>query len=277
MSSSEAGALIGGRSDRAFGHASGRNPIPTPIIAGIASLLLGLLIGGCGFRPLYKPMPEAAAPGDRAVAGDLASISVSTIPDRSGQQLRNRLQDKLHLPGAGGTPGRYVLHVALGEFQQPLAVRQTGLATRANLYVNATYSMVESATGSAVLNGSSVGIASYDLLDADFATLTAINDARTRVIERLAEDIRNKLAVHFSTAPAVAAAPVPGQPSAVGASPAQPPVVLVPSPATDPTIASPAGTPIDLPPPTSGFGDPPGGRSTPVGPSSTRPSSGGLP
>jgi LPS-assembly lipoprotein len=277
MSSSETGPLPGGRPDQAPRQASSRGPLPACLIAGIALLSLALSIGGCGFRPLYKPLPETAAPGDRAVADDLASVSISTIPDRSGQQLRNRLQDKLHLPGAGGAPGRYVLHVALGEYQQPLAVRQTGLATRANLYVNATYTMVESTTGSAVLNGSSVGIASYDLLDADFATLTAINDARTRVIERLAEDIRNKLAVHFSTAPAVAAATAPGQPAAGDAAPAQPPVVLVPSPATAPTIASPAGTPIDLPPPTSGFGDPPGGRSTPVGPPTTRPSSGGLP
>jgi LPS-assembly lipoprotein len=222
-------------------------------------------------------LPANATSADRAVASDLASVSIAPIADRQGQELRNRLQSKLHLPGAGGSPGRYVLHVALGEYQQSLAVRQTGLATRANLYMNANYTMVESATGGAVLTGSSVGIASYDLLDQDFATITAINDARTRVIERLAEDLRNKLAVHFSTAPAVAAAPAAGQPPTAGAPPAQPPVVLVPSPATEPTIASPAGTPIDLPQATSGFGDQPGATSTPVGPPAARPGSGGLP
>ncbi len=228
------------------------------LVLGIAGgLAVGL--GGCGFRPLYKLLPADAAPADRAVTADLASINVATIPNRQGQDLRNRLQDMLHMPGAGGSPGKYVLYVGLGEFQQSLAVRQTGLATRANLYMNATYNMVDTTTGGSVLTGSSVGIASYDLLDQDFATLTAINDARTRVIDRIADNIRNRLAVHFSSGPAVAAVPAAVQPSpAVPAatSPAQPPptppgtppVVLVPSPATEPTIASPAGTPIDLPP-----------------------------
>ena len=243
--------------------------------------LLPVGLAGCGFRPLYKPPAADASPADRAVADDLASISVATIPNRQGQELRNRLQDMLQMPGSGGSSGKYVLYVGLGEFQQSLAVRLTGLATRANLYMNATYNMVDSATGGSVLTGSSVGIASYDLLDQDFATLTAINDARSRVIERLADNIRNRLAVHFSTAPAVAAAPaaVPPPPGST------PPVVLVPSPATEPTIASPAGTPMDLPPRDSSLGNPTlggpitGGPATtaPIGPAGSRTSTGGTP
>ncbi len=227
---------------------------------------LALIAGGCGFRPLYAPLPTDAPADARAVADDLASVRVATIPDRQGQELRNRLQGLLHMPGTAGSPGKYVLNIGLSEFQQPLAVRQTGLATRTNLYMSAGYNLVDSATGGAVLSGSSVATASYDLLDQDFATLTAINDARTRTLERIAGDIRNKLAVHFSTTPAGGAAPT-GQPPAP-ATPAQPPAVLVPSPATDPTIASPAGTPIDLLPP---------GAPAPIGPPATRPGGGSLP
>ena len=250
-----------------------RPPLLVRFVAGIG-VCLPLVLAGCGFRPLYKPLAADATPADRAVTDDLASVSVAAIPNRPGQELRNRLQDKLRMPGASGSSGRYVLHVGLGEFQQSLAVRQTGLATRANLYMNATYTMVESATGGPVLTGTSLGIASYDLLDQDFATLTAINDARTRVIERLADNIRNRLAVHFSTTSAGAAAPGAVQPPA-GVAPAQPPVVLVPSPATEPTIASPAGTPIDLPPARTEVADPFGGSSSaaPIGPPSTRPGS----
>ncbi|MFO1128905.1 MAG: LPS assembly lipoprotein LptE [Rhodospirillales bacterium] len=229
--------------------------------AAIATLAVALALGtgGCGFHPLYAP-PSAGdgADGgaDRAVADDLASISISPISNRQGQELRNRLDRLLHTPGTNGSPGKYVLNVALGEFQQSLAIRATGLATRTNLYMSATYNMVDSATGGAVLTGSSVAIASYDLLDQDFATITAINDARTRTLERIAGDIRNRLAVHFATAPTTGtAATVPATAPVV-----TPPAVFVPSPATEPTIASPFGTAIDLPP----------ASEAPVGPESTR-------
>jgi LPS-assembly lipoprotein len=280
----------------------------------VLALALILAVAGCGLRPLYAPPGAAASPEDKAVAAALASISVAPMLDRQGQEMRNRLTDLFRLGADGGGNGnRYVLNVGLGEIQQSLAIRQTGLATRANLFMNATYSLVDVTSGQPVVVGSTNGVASYDLLDQDFATLTAINDARSRVIARLADNIRNRLAVHFARSPAVAAgppapatdgvppplgepvpalppgsevapiapalppttsglprsAPVPDAPSAL------PPVVLVPSPATEPTIASPAPTPF-VPFQPAPAAEP----AAPIGPPGSRPGgsgAGGLP
>ncbi|MFO1152563.1 MAG: LPS assembly lipoprotein LptE [Rhodospirillales bacterium] len=268
----------GGRAGRGFALPRRvRRPVGPLVTVLAAGLLAAGLLGGCGFHPLYKPLAEDASPTDRAVADQLASVHIATIPNRQGQELRNQLEDKLHLPGTEGTPGRYLLNVGLGEFQQSLAIRVTGLATRTNLYMSATYNLVDSTSGASVLTGSAVSIASYDLIDDDFSTLTAINDARTRTITRIADDIRNRLAVHFATAPAVAVAtPQAAQPADTAAPPVQPPATFIPSPGTTPTIASPAGTPIELPPVQSGGSDSFGTSSAPIGPADTRTTSTGT-
>jgi LPS-assembly lipoprotein len=234
--------------------------------------LLGLVVGlalagsvaGCGFRPLYAPPGDAASPEARAVAADLASVQVAPIPNRQGQELRNKLTDMLQMGEADGS-SRYLLSIGLGELQQSLAIRQTGLATRANLYMNATYSLIDVANGQPVLVGMTSSVASYDLLDEDFATLTAINDARTRVIGRLADNIRNRLAFHFAAAPVSAATPtVTPEPATM-----PPGAAFAPSPATEPTIAIPAPAPFATTQPL-----PAGESAAPVGPAAVRPGPG---
>lgn len=261
----------------------GRRTPAAIVVAG----LVALATAGCGFRPLYAPPDADSSPEARAVATSLARIGVAPIPNRQGQELRNALTDRLDVGDRGAGGNRYQLNVGLGEVQQSLAIRQTGLATRANLYMFANYNLIDITTGQALVVGSTTGVASYDLLDQDFATLTAINDARTRVIARIADNIRNRLAVHFAgeadLAAAAAAVPAPvaavDNPAGAGSLPRPaawpdaptpvPPLVAVPSPATQPTIASPAA------PPFVAFQPPGSATSTdspaPVGPADTRP------
>ncbi len=165
--------------------------------------LLGLLMtAGCGFRPLYAPPAEDAPAEEKAVVQDLASVYVEPIADRRGQELRNRLTALLTPTGEQATE-RYRLNVTLTETQQSLAVRQTGFATRTNLRIDAVYRLIDTTTGQPVLGGSASAASSYDLLDSDFSTLAAINDARSRVAQQLAGDLRNRLAVFFTAQPAV--------------------------------------------------------------------------
>ena len=48
----------------------------------------GLIISGCGFKPLYGT-PESG----ESASLELASVRVDPIPDRVGQILRNELTD----------------------------------------------------------------------------------------------------------------------------------------------------------------------------------------
>lgn len=168
-----------------------------------------LLAAGCGFRPLYGPGGGTA---------ELAAITVAPIPDRSGQLLRAELADLLDPGRAAATP-RYRLEVQLDEERERLSLERSGFASRANLRIEADFTLVEPATGAIVARGNSRGTSSYDILDrateaprdaSKFSTFTAEEAARTRVLRQLAQDIRRRLAVHFARAPQPAAPPSPG-------------------------------------------------------------------
>lgn len=160
---------------------------------------------GCGFRPIYAPPESPAGEADASSPSALATVRVANIPDRSGQQMRNRLTD-LFGSDAVDAPERYRLQVKLKERSDSLDIRRSGLATRGTFHLTAEYTLIDDADGAEVLAGSARGVTTYNLLDEDFSTLTSIEDARTRVISQVAGDIRNRLALFFA-APRPPAAP----------------------------------------------------------------------
>lgn len=184
------------------------------MLCAIAAVVLAS--SGCGFRPLYgTPSPEATP-----ASSDLAAIEVALIPDRSGQQLRNQLEQMLNPGAETGVTDRYTLAVQLREKVDTFAVERSGFATRATIELTATYALQEDAAGTQVLAGRARAISSYNLLDNDFSTVAGTEDARRRAIQQLAYEIRNRLAAHFAQAHDVA----PGGASGAQAPEAPPPV-----------------------------------------------------
>lgn len=166
----------------------------------VVLVVAALAAAGCGFRPMY-----GGPGGSDDVLADLGEVKVAVIPDRSGQQMRNALIDLLTPRGVPATP-RYLLEVDLNEVIYEVAVEQTGLATRANLSVDAQYRLVDNRSGAVVVNDRSTATSSYNLLDtAQFSTLTSENVARRRTIERIAREIRTRLGVYFAAQHAAAA------------------------------------------------------------------------
>jgi LPS-assembly lipoprotein len=170
----------------------------------------------CGFQPLYAPPPAAAdpaapaTPAPSAIAA-LSSVSVDRIPDRQGQQLRTQLS-RLLGSESGSQPPRYRLAVKIKTESESLALRRTGLASRASLRMSAQYRLVDVASDEVVLRSAARGISSYNLLDQDFSTLTSLQDAQNRLLEQMALDIRNRLAVFFLAGPIATDSPVPADP-----------------------------------------------------------------
>ncbi len=58
------------------------------------------------------------------------------------------------------------------------AVERSGFATRANVEVTATYTLIDDPTGNSVLSGNSRAVSSFNILDNDFSTYVASGDAR---------------------------------------------------------------------------------------------------
>jgi len=156
----------------------------------VAIIVTGL--GGCGFRPLYG---ETAA--DKDVPADFSAVAIAPIPDRVGQELRNYLLDMLTPRGRPRNPV-YTLNVSVDERINELAIDSSGLATRANLRLDAKYALVKDDSGESVVEGGSLAVSSYNLVKADFSNLTAQNDARSRAALHIARQIRARLGAYFA-------------------------------------------------------------------------------
>jgi LPS-assembly lipoprotein len=164
----------------------------------IAAALVWL--GACGFRPLYGKTGDTDAPAE------LATIEIRPIADRVGQQRHNHLLDNINPSGRPAKP-RYFLTVILHETIERLAVEKSAFATRANVWLRASYSLHKAADGKSVLANSSVVVSSYNILNSEFATLMAERDAEARGTQEIAGEIRSRLAAHFRLLPATPAKP----------------------------------------------------------------------
>ena len=162
--------------------------------------VLAILISSCGFRPLYK----TGGGSDPAV---LATVDVAKIKDRAGQKLRNLLMAGLS-PRGRAARAEYKLTVTLTESKVELAIRKDETATRANLTINAQFTLVALNNPQfGTFSGSALSTNSYNILTSDFATLSAENDARNRALRSLSEEIRLRVAAALRSQKPSTAAP----------------------------------------------------------------------
>jgi LPS-assembly lipoprotein len=165
-------------------------------LAGRAVALMPLAaLAGCGFKPLYGQTGGATT--DVSVSDSLASVRVTPMRDRVGQQMHNFLRDRLNPYGQPAAP-LYKLQVELRESVDEVGVRRDETATRANLKLTANFVLQAVADGAELTSGSSVSTTSFDILDEAFATTVSEEDARERALREVADDIRRRLAVYFA-------------------------------------------------------------------------------
>ena len=155
------------------------------------ALLIGL--GACGFRPLYSERHNVG------VTAELAATRIDLIADRTGQKLHNFLLDRFNPKGLAARP-RYGLKVTVQTRRRELGIRKDETATRANLTLTARYTLRDWRTNRSLYQGTSSSANSYNILEADFATLAALNDATTRAARELSEKIKTRLSIYFSRA-----------------------------------------------------------------------------
>ncbi len=141
-----------------------------------------LSLAGCGFTPLY---------GDPAVTAQLHSVQVSTPPGRTGQLIREHLDDAL--ANAKGTP-KYRMDLALSETRYPRGLRVDNVATRYEYVLTANYTVVSVASGSPVKKGSTRAQVTDDSADQPYASITAQQDAQDRAAAECARLIQLELA-----------------------------------------------------------------------------------
>lgn len=157
-----------------------------------AALTLALLLGACGFHPLYGGL-------NAGMATALSSIYVEPVPDRIGYELRNTMIDLLD--GRGSASGAaYRLKLALSQSSQGIALQNDATITRYNDTISVTYELTDMA-GNVVTKGTETGLSAYNVLpsaaNANYGTLAAQQDADKRAAQDIAERIRLDLNVFF--------------------------------------------------------------------------------
>jgi len=157
-------------------------------VAAVGALVF---VGACGFEPLYGQKSGSS------VVADLAATKVDLIEDRIGQQLRNTLVEEIAPGGAPQSP-RYLLEVKLQENKSTLAIRLDETTSRAVLELQAKFMLRRINDGQVLYDGLSRATTSYNVVNSDFATVSAEADARRRAIRVLGDDIKLRLASYFN-------------------------------------------------------------------------------
>jgi LPS-assembly lipoprotein len=156
-------------------------------------VVLTLVLAACGFQPLYGPT-RAGVP---STIEQMATIRITPLPDRIGQQMHNLLRDRLN-PGGQPRDPAYELRLSLTEGRQELSIRKDETASRANLILAATFSLHEIGSGRVLLHGLASSTNSYNILSSQFATTYGESNARSRGLREISDDIRTRLGIYFA-------------------------------------------------------------------------------
>src|SRR5262245_38258965 len=149
---------------------------------------LALLLGACGFQPMYAPAGGGPAIGP---------VQVGEIEGKAGHVLRTELDRILAVENSGGEPSQ--LRITLQEQVTPLGLRRDESATRAELRIIANYVLTPPNNGE-VMHGSVVTTVNYDIPTAAFGEIAAQDDARERAAETMAQRFRAELALRMAQA-----------------------------------------------------------------------------
>lgn len=144
-------------------------------------ILVPLALVACGFAPVYGPGGSAE--------GLQNSIRVADPTDKLGFDLVERLEEQLGRP----TAARFDLAYAIATEPVGVGVTSDGAITRYNLVGSVTYGLTDRATGASLSEGRVDSFTSYSATGSTVAGLEAEDDARTRLMRLLADQIVARL------------------------------------------------------------------------------------
>lgn len=155
------------------------------VLAGSVTLV------GCGFQPLYANRSYS-----RSVPAQFAQIDITRIDGRSGHHLRNYLIDRMSARG-GNYKKQYRLDILLNDRKDGLAIRTDEAVTRFNYRLFSTVRLVRISDQSVLFETGLRATSAFNVVDSEFATLSAERDAEDRAARDLSDEIITRLAIYF--------------------------------------------------------------------------------
>ena len=155
----------------------------------LAVLLLAVLLGACGLKPMY------AGGGSGAVAQGLAAVEVSAIEGKAGWLMRNALNDRLSAGGSAGA--RYRLDVRLADRLEGLGLLSDDPIARERRTLRARYQLVDLASGEILLDATAGSDAGIDVVSSEYATIAAEQTALENLSREVADRIVTRIALRL--------------------------------------------------------------------------------
>lgn len=150
-----------------------------------------LALTACGFRPLY-----GTGPGGMTAEHMFAAVELDEIGGRLGPVVYHELQDQLHPAGrAADVATRYRLAVKLKEKREGRAIEPDASITRFDYRLSGHYRLIEIDGNKVVHTGAVSSSTAYNVVESQFATLSAREDAELRAARGVSEEIRLRLAI----------------------------------------------------------------------------------
>jgi LPS-assembly lipoprotein len=154
----------------------------------LVNVLFLLLLGGCGFHPLYAESEQAI---DEPA---LATVKVMPIKDRIGQMLELSLRSSFNPRGIVVEP-RYRLNVALVVTRADLGIQRDATSTRGRVDVQASIQLLNTKDSTPAYTSHTASTAEFNILNDAYAAEVAEEDARARTVRDLTEEIRTRIAL----------------------------------------------------------------------------------
>lgn len=152
-------------------------------------LTAALLLSACGLKPMY------AGGASGQVAQGLAAVEVPAIEGKAGWLVRNALVDRLG--AAGQATPRYRLDVRLDEKLEGLGLLSDDTIGRERRTLRARYQLIDSVTGTVVLDATAGSDAGIDVVSSEYATIAAEQTALENLAKVVADKIVARLALQL--------------------------------------------------------------------------------
>ena len=166
-------------------------------------ILLALFaLSACGFQPMYGEHSAAKLAEPQLQSVRLAGIELAETPitngvrigDRLRQQFNNRLIDRMYVNGYPQSPA-FELTVNVETTERGTGIQKDATATRAELIMVGEMILRASGTQEEVYRTKTRTRVAYNILDGQYGTLVAKENAYERAMETLADDVMRRLSL----------------------------------------------------------------------------------
>ena len=168
-------------------------------------LFVSLTLTGCGFQPMYGDYSAGQVTRQNLQQVKIASVASNEntsansvrIGERLSQQFANKLIDRMYKDSYPKAPA-FDLLVTLTSAEREIGIQKDATATRAELSMNADIILRDHATQQELYRSKARTRVAYNILDAQYGTLIAKENAYDRAQDQLAGDVVTRLALYLN-------------------------------------------------------------------------------